>query len=195
MDFADESELIALLDLINDLRKDHSVHVGIEESFIHPLLSERVPGGAKKLEEEHKDQERRLNELASCLENIQSKTVDFEKRKGMALEFYGALNRYISLYLSHIDEEEEKIQPALWALCTNQELGNVFKNAVTSLKPDEAGLIIKITIPALNMEERIEFISGALKILPPSASQSTLDLIPSILPPKDRTALKSKLAI
>lgn len=87
-------------------------YAALEEKFIHPLLSDRVPGGARKPEENHRIMHQRFDDLVTHVDGIRAKS-DFEKRRELALEFYRAWNRFLSFYFVHINREEEQAQPAL----------------------------------------------------------------------------------
>ncbi len=93
-----------------------------EEEGIHPLLAGKVPGGAERLEEEHRALEHMLDNLVASVNGIRSTAADFEKRPALGLECYLALNRFIEFLVGHLNDEEEQIQPTLWRLCTNEEL-------------------------------------------------------------------------
>ncbi len=53
IEYTDEASLNTLYDEFNSLVASIRIHHTMEENFIHPLLADRVPGGAEKLEEEH----------------------------------------------------------------------------------------------------------------------------------------------
>jgi len=53
LDYSDKVALVTFSDELNAICTEFSLHASLEEKFIHPLLSNRVPGGAKKLELAH----------------------------------------------------------------------------------------------------------------------------------------------
>lgn len=57
-----------------------------------------------------------FDELVNHFDGILGKPMEFDKLGELCLEFYRALNRFISFYLGHINKEEEYIQPAIWHL-------------------------------------------------------------------------------
>lgn len=70
-----------------------------------------MPNGARKLEDDHQEMHRQFYDLIANYDSIRSKNMDFEKRSELSLELYRAWNRFISFYLTHINEEEEYVQP------------------------------------------------------------------------------------
>ena len=111
LDVNDQNAVAALESELASFRDNMFLHANIEEKFIHPLLSERVPGGADKLNEDHRIMHKQFDELVGCLGEIKKKP-----RDELSLEFYLAWNRFISFYFNHIDYEEEHVMPMLWEL-------------------------------------------------------------------------------
>jgi hypothetical protein len=195
IDYADEKTVENLYRKLEAFREHMALHAKLEEKFIHPLLSERVPGGARRLEEDHRIMHQRLNELVTHFENVKSKPMDFEKHNEIAFEFYRAWNRFMTFYFTHINHEEEEIQPALWKLCTNEELTNTFKLIMVNQTPKELMNNLEMMLPAMTMNERIMLLNQGRATMPPEAFQAALRVAEHALKQDDWTALKSKLAI
>jgi hypothetical protein len=118
--------------------KEHLfLHASLEEKFIHPLLSERVPGGARKLEEDHRTMHLQFDDIVAQLDGIRARSTESEIRGNLVLEFYRAWNRFISFYFMHTNEEEENVQPMLWKVCKAKELDEAHKAMITSQNPEE----------------------------------------------------------
>ena len=166
------------------------VHASLEEQHIHPLLYDRIPEGAIGLEQDHKRQEQILEGLAKHLKNLSEKPVDFEKRGEIALEFYRGFNRFISIYLAHINKEEESIQPSLWKLCTPGELLNAFNTIISSMEPQVLMLNLSIMIPAMNIDERTILLNGIKVSAPPEAYKGVTALAQRVLSPEDWDELR-----
>jgi hypothetical protein len=167
----------------------------MEEKYIHPVLSEMVPGGARKLEEDHRIINQRFDDLVAHLDGIRSKSGDLEKRRELVLEFYRAWNRFIAYYFTHINVEEERVMPILWKLCTNEELAATFRTIIASQKPEELRENFEMMLPAMNLYERVDMINQGRSTMPPEAFQAFLKLAEHLLSPDDWKALKSKLGI
>jgi hypothetical protein len=167
LDINDLEDLTKIVTDFTELFEHFKVHAALEEQHIHPLLFDRIPEGAKDLEQDHKRQELILEDLAKHLQNLSEKPVDFERRGEIALEFYRGFNRFISIYLAHINKEEEIIQPSLWKLCTPGELLNAFNTIIASLEPRMLMLNLGIMIPAMNITERTTLLNGIRASSPP----------------------------
>jgi len=166
------------------------LHANIEEKFIHPLLSERVPGGADRLNEDHRLMHKQFDELVACFGEIKKKP-----REELSLEFYLAWNRFTSFYFIHIDYEEEYVMPMLWKLCTSEELGDVFRKVMAGQTPKELMENLGMMLPAMNPLERAMLLNQARATMPPEAFQAALKLAEHVLTPEDFASLKTSLKL
>jgi hemerythrin-like domain-containing protein len=182
----DDSEALSeLLSKTLEVKEEFRVHAALEEHHIHPLLYDRIPEGARELEADHRRQEQKLDDLGKYLERLLTKPLEFEKLRELALEFYRGLNRFIAIYLVHINKEEENILPTLWRLCTGEELANAFSSIVSSMKPEELMLNLSIMIPAMNVHERVMLLSDIKATAPPEAFKGVTALAEGVLSPDD----------
>jgi hypothetical protein len=191
----DQNALTGLEGEIASFREHMHVHAGLEEKFIHPLLSERVPGGANRLNEDHRTMHRQFDELITCFGEIKKKPTDFEKREELPLEFYRAWARFISFYFNHIDYEEEHVMPSLWKLCTNDELAETFKKILADQTPKELMDNLGVMLPAMNSTERAMLLNQGRISMPPEAFQAILKLAERVLTSEDFASLKTSLKL
>ena len=193
LDINDPEALAKLATDYSELLEHFRVHAALEEQHIHPLLYDRIPEGAKDLEEDHGRQEQILENLAKHLGTLSEKPVEFEKREEIALEFYRGLNRFISVYLAHINKEEEVIQPSLWKLCTPGELLEAFNTIIASMEPRMLMLNLGIMIPAMNIDERTTLLKGIKASAPPEAYKGITALAERALSPEDWSDLRERI--
>jgi hypothetical protein len=168
-------------------------HHNMEEKFIHPLLSARVPGGAEGLDRQHRHVDHLLDNLLMHFEGIRSKTADFEKRQVMGLEFYLAFNRFVSFFFVHIDQEEERIQPTLWNLCTIEELETAWRAIIISQTPEESVENLGMILSSANMDELTHLLTFARTSLPPDRFKLGLEFAQSVLDPHDWSILRPRV--
>jgi hemerythrin-like domain-containing protein len=195
MDINNQNALSLLESELISFQENMRLHADLEETFIHPLLSERMPGGADKLNEDHRIMHKQLNDLIACFREMKEKPNDFEKRQDLALEFYLAWNRFLSFYMNHINYEEENVMPSLWRLCTNDELINTFKQILAKQTPQELMGNLGMMLPAMNPSERVGILSQGRANMPPEAFQEVLKLAESVLTQEDWSSLKTTLKI
>lgn len=195
LDVNDVNAVDDLVSSFEELKGEFKGHAALEEQYIHPLLYDRIPEGARELEEDHKVQHQKLEDLGDHLSRLRHRPEEFERRRELALEFYRGFNRFIALYLVHINKEEEIIQPALWILCTDAELGTAFGSIVKAMKPDEFMLNLSIMFPAMNIDERIVLFNGIKRSVPPEILKKVSDLAKNVLQPKDWEDLAKRVEL
>jgi len=195
MDHSDQGSLGRLYEELVAFREHMRLHALLEEKFIHPLLSERVPGGARKLEEDHRVINQQFDDILTQFDGIRARPAEPETHGELLLEFYRAWNRFISFYFTHINVEEESVQPTLWKVCTAKELADTFRSILASQNPEELKYNLQIMLPAMNVYERAEIINAGRANIPPQAFQGFLKLAEQILGPEDWTALKPKIGL
>jgi hemerythrin-like domain-containing protein len=191
----DPNAIATLESELGVFRESMYLHARIEEKFVHPLLSERVPGGADKLNEDHRIMHKQFDNLIACFENIRNKPKNSEKLEALALEFYRAWARFTSFYFNHIDYEEEYVMPTLWKLCTNDELAETFKKAFSDQAPKDLMDNLKMMLPAMNPTERTIILNAGRATMPAEAFQAALKIAEEGLAPQDFTSLKMSLKL
>jgi hemerythrin superfamily protein len=182
-------------DALHSVQRNLLLHAQGEEKFIHPLLADRVPGGAEKLDEEHRTMEHLLENLVSHADRILMKPIAPEERQELGLEFYLAFNRFISFYLGHIDEEEEYVQPTLWHFCSDDELRIAWGKTLASMTPAQSLENLEMTIPATTIDELAVSFSQMKDSAPPELLKTVVELVEGLLSPDDWAAIKSRVDI
>ncbi len=195
MDHADPKVLDAMYNELCSFREHMRLHAHLEEKFIHTVLSQRVPGGAKQLEEDHRVIRQEFDNIIAHFDGIRAQSPDFEKRAELALEFYRAWSRFIAFYFMHIDREEEQVMPVLWKLCTVEELDETHKLMITDQKSEELVEDFEMIFPNANPQERVEIL-GTLRVsMSSEAYQEFLALAERLLAPNDWVNLKTELGL
>jgi len=195
IDYTDQEAVRGFHDEFMSVVANIRHHHTMEEKFYHPLLAERVPGGAEKLLEDHHIVDHMLDNLVTHLEGIISKSADFEKRGELGQEFYMAFNRFVAFFMTHIDEEEEHIQPTLWDLCTFEELDTAEMTLIASQKPEEAKENLEMILSSANLDDLADLLGRAKAHVPPEMAQAVFQLAEGILSARDWAALKSRIGI
>ena len=195
LDMSNREAITSLENEIISFREHMFLHASHEENFVHPLLSQKVPGGANKLNEDHRIMHQQFDEIVACFGEMKKKPTDFEKLQDLAQEFYLAWNRFTSFYLSHIDYEEEHAMPTLRKLCTYDELSDARRKILGSQDPKSMMYSLEMILPALTPTERFLVLSQGLKNVPPEASQGALKIAERALSAEDWLSLKKMLKL
>ncbi len=162
-----------------------------EEHALHPLLTTEVPDCVEHLEKEHREAHARFDHLITHLDATR-KQLEPEKLRERGLEFYLALNRFITFLLHHLDEEEERVQPALWNLSTTEELTDAVQTSF-DMPPEQAKAYLVTVIAAANVEELVSLFAYMKERVPAPALQNAFNLAKRILNPQDWEKLKARL--
>ena len=170
-------------------------HHSMEERFIHPLLSARVPGGVERLDRQHRHVDHLLDNLLLQVDAMRNQAGGLEKRRELGLEFYLAFNRFISFFLIHIDQEEEQIQPALWNLCTAEELETAWRAILNNQTPQEAMENLGMILSSADVDEVGNLLAFAQASLPPERFDLGSKYARSVLDDHDWSMLKDRLGV
>lgn len=195
LDYTDQTALDAFDDEVKAMDAYIRLHAWHEERFIHPLLSARMPGGADKLNAEHRAIEHMLDGLSSHYESMKAQDVPVERHQALGLEYYRALNRFIAYFMMHIDDEEEHAQPTLWSLCTYDELLAAWGEIIASLTPEQATESLEMLIPAANQEELVNLFAAIREGAPPELFENATTIAAQLLSKQDWAALKARFGM
>jgi ribosomal protein L12E/L44/L45/RPP1/RPP2 len=96
--------------------------------------------------------------------------------------------------LRHLNEEEERVQPALWNLSTTKELKDVAQTAF-NVTPEQVKANLVMAIAAVNIDELISLFASMKESTPAAAFQNAVNLAERILNAQDWEALKSRIGV
>lgn len=138
-----------LMLLTNELRH----HAFSEETFVHPLLAKKIPSAEKSFHEEHETLKKHLDHLETTYTHLQDLGPHYKKRENQGLEFYRMLNRFISTYFMHINEEEYVMQN-LWEVSIESEVIGMMIAFQTYHSIDEGEKWLATHLPAMSIDEQ-----------------------------------------
>lgn len=171
-EFTNASSVAALRVTVRDVFELLEGHAHKEDEFIMPLVRKASVTLEREFAEQHEDQEARLPGLLAALELHDANAVDADA-KGHAILLQ--ITRITGELFTHMADEELRLNPAMWASLTDEELGDAEQRLVASIPPEKMGRYLRWMIPALNDAERKAFIA----ILPPHAQAFVATLLPA----------------
>lgn len=180
-DFSDEIEAHSIEQELRDMiarLKAHSIH---EDTLIHPLFRE-LGDQIAVIDEEHDDLGKELLKLEHILD---SKQWDL---------LYPELNRFISAYLAHQDEEETMQEQILWKHFDNARLGTVMTAFQASRTPAQKMDDLKFIIPGLSLSELTALFQGIKASAPAPAFETACQIAEMHLEPGRWTALHKAIS-
>ena len=195
LDFTDDEAAGKFREDFASLVHNITRHHELEKDFIHPLLADRVPGGAEKLEEDHRVVTHLMDNLVKHLNGIIALPDEYEKKREQGLEFYLAYNRFINFFMEHLNEEEQHTQRTLWHLCGKGELVATVGKLMASQEPALAMENMTMIITSVSLDELAAIVLQAKPGVPEQAFQGLLSLAERNLSAVDYVGFLSRIGI
>jgi hypothetical protein len=160
-------------------------HAESEDRFLGPLHAEANPATAGRLAAEH-------TALQAQVAAVQGAMAEALRDASAAadLALYRALARLTSAYLAHVDVEESAM-PELWARYDDATLATVQAKLVAAHRPTTVQFKLRSMLPAASRGERIRFLTGMRKNLPPAAYSHLRASVDSLVPAEEWTVIEA----
>ena len=194
IDATDHASVSAYVSQFKALKDEFALHAELEEKYIHPIIAQRIPGIVNSLEKDHVNQKAFLNEMFKDLENLKM-VPQYEKQSSIFLEFFRAYNRFIAMYLQHINIEEMEVQPALWRVCSQEELASTMGSIIAHQKPDELQYNLEMMFSSMTAAEVSDVISAARVRMPAEAVSQVYSLAERVMDPENWSKVKTALGL
>ena len=194
LDVSDHESLKEYIFQLKLLRDEFALHAELEEKHIHPIILKRMPGVVAMLEEDHANQKAFFSELVSSLDNL-NVVPEYEKHSGIFLEFFRAFNRFIAMYLQHINFEEMEVQPTLWRVCSQEELASIMSSIIAYQKPEDLNYNLEMMFSSMTADEVSGVIAGARARMPQEAVSRTLELAERVMDSDNWGKVKTSLGL
>lgn len=179
MDAGDAAETAATCERVDELLQACAAHLRHENRFVHPAIEARAPGVVNPIADDHQSHEREIVALQALTARLR------EARGGQAAELAQALYARLGLFMAHNLEhmrvEETVHNAALWAHCSDAELGAIHDALLASIEPPEMMMTLRWMLPAMNPAERAGMLGAMRQQAPQPAFQAVLDLARSHL--------------
>jgi len=127
-------------------------HAELEDSSIAPLLRETSPDMAAAMTSDHQALDAQLAAVETKVLGLPSLGED--DLEAAALDAYREWNRFLAAYLIHLDDEENRLFPALGA-------ANPPASAVAALaarRGEQSSAFLAMLLPVLTHAERLEIL-------------------------------------
>lgn len=178
--------VVELMDFLDE-------HAGHEQRFVFPQLASFAPILATELEAEHIELEGLQSEIRTLAHRAHGPSGEDREEAGRLLARWFAL--LVSGQLRHLDREETEANAAAWANRTDVELASIQGRMQAAMSPESRDRLARRMLPALNVGEQTELLSGARRTLPASAFGALVALAREILGPERWAVLGSRVGI
>lgn len=187
---SDRAALASHVDSIAEVLESHAHH---EDSFIDPVLLDHRPDLAEQITTDHERLESRFGRMVELARGLVDASTVEQRR--LAHHLYLDLASFTSSYLAHQDLEERVVMPALEREIGPEACGALHAAIVGSIPPDEMARTLSFMLPAMNVDDRAELLSGMRMAAPPEAFDAIAGLARSVLAATDVTALSARLGL
>jgi len=167
------------------------MHAHHEDLHVEPALLEHAPSLADQISTDHHVLEARFNFVTELAQATVDAVVADQRRLTHLL--YLELSGFTSAYLAHQLVEERVVMPAIEQAIGPQGALGLHIAVVSSIPPDVMARSLAFMLPAMNIDNRTELLTGMKMSAPPEAFNAVMGLASSVLEPADFTALAARL--
>ncbi|MGZ3633015.1 MAG: hemerythrin domain-containing protein [Parachlamydiaceae bacterium] len=179
-DFTDSDEIESIEKELRAMITHLEEHSHNEDTFIHPLYRE-IGDKAAAIDEEHDKLDEELHKLEEILNQKQWH------------ELYPQLNRFISLYLSHQDEEEQMQAKILWKHFDDARLAGVLVAFNAQRTPEAKAHDMEFMLPSMNVKELIGLLRNIKESAPATTFQGVCEIAKAYLEPSRWAKIYSQI--
>lgn len=167
-------------------------HAAHEDTHVQPALEMHLPGLAARIEGDHAA----LASRTSALARAADETVEERPYSRAAVQqLYLDLAAFAGEYLAHQDLEERTVKPALLEVVGGEAVDAIEVAIVASIPPAEKAHALGFMLPAMNVEDRVQLLTGMQSAVPPEIFQGVWGLAATVLDPRDHAELSVRLGI
>jgi hypothetical protein len=168
-------------------------HAEHEDKFVVPVLETHAPQLAEVVRTVHPVLDARVAAIRDLTAEVE--TIDGPRARGAVHGLYLDLSSFTSAYLDHQDFEERQCMPALLAAVPIDELIAIEQAIVASIPPADVPAGLSLMLPAMNVDDRVEFLGGMRAGAPPEVFAGACALAQSVLTPAAWSATASRLGL
>jgi len=190
-DFGDpEAAAAAARDVVDlmDFLDEHAEH---EHDFVFSELASFAPTLAADLEVEHTKLGELQMKVRALAHRVHRSSNRVREETGPHLA--RVLTVLVAEQLRHLDHEETEVNVAARTHRTDAELAQIQARAQTAMRAETRERFIRRMLPALNVGEQVQLLSGARKTLSGPAFAALVTLAREVLGPERWAALGSRL--
>jgi predicted ester cyclase len=183
LDSTDVHEVKRVLDQVDELLDFCIGHLEKENHYVHTALEAYDQFSTKQVTEEHEKHVLAIRWLRADVHNMACAAGPARER--MAIRLYRAFALFVAENLEHMEIEESRHNPILWAHFTDLELAAIHAAIVAATSPAHMALSARWIVPNLSPTERTELIAGLCATMPRDIFEASLEMIrPHLAPPE-----------
>lgn len=172
MDTNDPESVRAALAEVRDLLAACTLHLEMEDRFIHPAMETRRPLSSAHTATDHGHHEIAIDEIEADVQAVER--ASGAAQAAAAARLYHRLALFTADNLAHMHVEETENNAALWATHDDAEIIAIEQSIHAALPPAEALGILCRMVPALAPAERAGLLTQLLMSAPADLSAAVL---------------------
>jgi len=168
-------------------------HAEHEEEFLQGLIEVHAPRLADAVVRDH----HWLDAQMAQLEVVADRAVEGagDDQRLVVHKLYLGLASFTADYLGHQAFEELEISPQLSIAMGPDELAAVNQAIVASIPPDEVAISLRLMLPAMNVDDRVELLGGMQAGAPPEVFAGVMGLAGQVLDDEAYRATATRLGV
>jgi len=183
LDSTDVHEVKRVLDQLDELLDFCIGHLEKENHHVHAALEAHDQFSAKQVAEEHEKHVLAIRWLRADIHNMACAAGPTREQVGVRL--YRAFALFVAENLEHMEIEESRHNPILWAHFTDVELAAIHAAIVAATSPAHMALGARWIVPHLNPAERTELIAGLCATMPRELFEASMEMVRPHLAPAE----------
>lgn len=176
LDCGDPVETAATLHQLDALLGLCRLHVDSENSFVHPAIEARRPGGSRRIGGEHVEH---VEEIAAL--RAEAALLRAAPGAPAALRLYRHLALFVADNFLHRQVDESAHDELLWADYIDTEIQGIEQRLIASHSDAENALALRWMLPALPPAERTQMLLTVRAQMPAAVFAGVLALARSVL--------------
>ncbi len=191
LDATDPDEVRTVVAEVRDLLDACTLHLQMENAFIHPAMEARRPLSSAHAAVDHDHHEIGIDEIEADLQAVERATG--AAVADAALNLYRRLALFTADNLEHMHVEETENNAALWATHDDAEIVAIEHAIHGALQPEQSLAIIGRMIPALPPADRAAMLTGMQLEAPAEVFAAVLAAVRPRLAERDWARLMSAI--
>ncbi len=167
------------------------MHAHHEDLHLEPVLLEHVPSLAEQIDTDHHVLEARFGFVTELAQSAVD-AAPADQRRLMHL-LYLELSAFTSAYLAHQLVEERVVMPTIEQVIGSERVRGLHIAIVSSIAPEQMARSLAFMLPAMNIDDRTEMLTGMKMTAPSEAFEAVTGLARSVLETADFAALAARL--
>lgn len=177
---------------LHDVARMLAMHAEHEDEVMDDAIRAILPEEADSITAEHASLDAEITVLVEFAELALARPGD---DRACAHRLYLGLASFTSRYLAHQDREESVVMPELHRRYGVEPLLEMNDRIVSSIEPDDMAWSLSMMLPAMNLEDRVELLSGMREGAPAEVFEGVCGLASQVLDLADSSTLRERLEL